>query len=75
MKPLEFKLYAGRGWDFHYAEHGPPDEPQWSFVNLMFSPTGCCQPWRVATSRRSRLREWWRRRRGWTFYDGDGRRA
>lgn len=64
-----FRLYPGRGWDSHYAEYFPP-EPSRHLAWVMVSPKGYFMRWPD-----SRRRRWWLKRRGWVFYDGDGRRV
>lgn len=65
-------MNAARTWR---AKAETFEEAQVSIVFLAFAPDGRFYPWQPATTLRGKLRDWWRRRHGWTFYDGDGRRA
>lgn len=64
------KFHIGRGLDSHFAGGRLPEEPSLSLAWITIAPDGRFQRWP-----RSRVRRFWLRLRGWTFYDGDGNRS
>jgi len=57
------------------AERAVAPMPSVSIAWMAFDAVGHIVSWSPPRTLRGRLRHWWRKRHGWTYYDGEGRLA